>query len=78
MSPFLQLIKSDDSAAVRSVIEVCQMTVDCLVENVLTLDESAGWAINMLGFEIHVVPGAHNDVSRHYALLVVLSCVCLL
>lgn len=35
-----QLLKSNDSAAVRSVMEVCQMTVDCLVENVLTLDET--------------------------------------
>lgn len=37
-----QMLKSEDQGAVKVVLEVCQMMVDCLVENVLTLDENAG------------------------------------
>ena len=38
----LQLTKSEDAAGMKLVMEVSQMIVDCLVENVLTLDENDG------------------------------------
>ena len=37
-----QLFKSEDNNTRKTVLEVSHMLVDTLVENVLTLDESAG------------------------------------
>lgn len=37
-----QLLKTDDKAAVKTVLEVSQLMVDCLVESLLTLDETSG------------------------------------
>ena len=34
-------LKAEDQAAKQAVLNVCQMMVDCLVENVLRLDESS-------------------------------------
>ena len=36
------MLKSGDQGAVKGVVEVCQMMVDCLVENMLALDENTG------------------------------------
>ena len=37
-----QLLKTDDKGAVKVVLEVSQLMVDCLVESLLTLDETSG------------------------------------
>jgi cohesin loading factor subunit SCC2 len=37
-----QLLKTDDKSSVQLVLKVCQMMVDCLVETLLTLDETSG------------------------------------
>ena len=37
-----QLLKTDDKATVKVVLEVSQLMVDCLVESLLTLDETSG------------------------------------
>jgi len=37
-----QMLKNGDQGAVKGVVEVCQMMVDCLVENMLALDENTG------------------------------------
>ena len=37
-----QLLKTDDKTAVKVVLEVSQLMVDCLVESLLTLDETSG------------------------------------
>lgn len=37
-----QMLKSESASATKEVMEVCQMMVDTLVENVLTLDEDTG------------------------------------
>lgn len=37
-----QLLKTDDKTAVKAVLEVSQLMVDCLVESLLTLDETSG------------------------------------
>ena len=34
------MLKSGDQGAVKGVVEVCQMMVDCLVENMLALDKN--------------------------------------
>lgn len=36
------MLKNGDQGAVKGVVEVCQMMVDCLVENMLALDENTG------------------------------------
>ena len=37
-----QLLKTEDRAAVKVVLDVSQLMVDCLVESLLTLDETSG------------------------------------
>lgn len=37
-----QLLKTDDKTAVKTVLDVSQLMVDCLVESLLTLDETSG------------------------------------
>lgn len=37
-----QLLKTDDKTAVKAVLDVSQLMVDCLVESLLTLDETSG------------------------------------
>jgi cohesin loading factor subunit SCC2 len=39
-----QLLKTDDKGAVKVVLEVSQLMVDCLVESLLTLDETSATA----------------------------------
>ena len=38
----MQILKNEDKSATQAVLNVCQMMVDCLVENVLSLDENSG------------------------------------
>ena len=37
-----QLLKTEDQTTVRALLEVSQLMVDCLVESLLTLDETSG------------------------------------
>ena len=37
-----QLLKTEDKSSVKVVLDVSQMMVDCLVESLLTLDETSG------------------------------------
>ena len=37
-----QLLKTEDKSAVKVVLDVSQMMVDCLVESLLSLDETSG------------------------------------
>ena len=52
-----QLLKTDDKSAVKVVLDVCQMMVDCLVESLLTLDETAGESVF---FNIHTYTRPHS------------------
>ena len=36
------MLRTEDQAAVRAVLDVSQLMVDCLVESLLTLDETSG------------------------------------
>ena len=44
----MQILKNEDQAATQAVLNVCQMMVDCLVENVLTLDENSGVYLHVM------------------------------
>ena len=48
-----QILKNEDKAATQAVLHVSQLMVDCLVENVLSLDENSG---KVVGFLIHRLP----------------------
>ena len=43
----IKLFKSEDSTTKKAMLEVSQLLVDTLVENVLSLDESAGNSIEL-------------------------------
>ena len=42
----LQILKNEDQSTKQAVLNVCQMMVDCLVENVLSLDENSGMYVH--------------------------------
>ena len=52
-----QILKNEDKAATQAVLHVSQLMVDCLVENVLSLDENSGKGV---GFLIHRPPFCTN------------------
>ena len=41
----MQILKNEDQSATQAVLNVCQLMVDCLVENVLSLDENSGTSV---------------------------------
>ncbi len=43
-----QILKNEDQTATQAVFNVCQKMVDCLVENVLSLDENSGTSLYVL------------------------------
>ena len=42
-----QLLKTEDKAAVKAVLDVSQLMVDCLVESLLALDETSGESLTL-------------------------------
>ena len=61
-----QLLKTDDKSSVQLVLTVCQMMVDCLVETLLTLDETSGIIIVPVRM-VYCMCSIHNTCTRQQA-----------
>ena len=65
-------MKGEDQAAKQAVLNVCQLMVDCLVENVLSLDESSGeYSLNLLLKPTHgIVIDMYGILNKAVVILV--------